>query len=150
MASLWQSSSASSSLSSINKLASCLISHLPILLQFCILLHFFISTMTEQTHKKRFTQMPSLNINMAFVYCHIVNCTAGTYLNQKLGTCEDCAIGFYQEKDAQVECLKCPAGTSTTDVRTDSSSSCLGRVFNFCMHWEWLISVLFLLQLCDC
>lgn len=52
-------------------------------------------------------------------------------MDKKLGTCEDCAIGFYQERDAQVECVKCPPGTSTTEVRTDNSSSCLGTVFNF-------------------
>ena len=74
--------------------------------------------------------------HFVFVKCPIVNCTAGTYLNRKLGTCEDCAIGFYQEQDAQVECTKCPAGTSTTEVRTDNSSSCLGIVLNFCMRWK--------------
>lgn len=51
-------------------------------------------------------------------------------MNKHLGTCEDCAIGFYQEQDAQTECTKCPPGTLTTEGRTDNSSNCLGTVFN--------------------
>ncbi|KAJ7360012.1 hypothetical protein OS493_019099, partial [Desmophyllum pertusum] len=56
-------------------------------------------------------------------YC--LNCTAGTYLNKTLGTCEDCPIGTYQELDAQEKCMTCPQRTSTTESRTDNSSSCL-------------------------
>ncbi|KAJ7360021.1 hypothetical protein OS493_019109 [Desmophyllum pertusum] len=58
-------------------------------------------------------------------YC--LNCTAGTYLNKTLGTCEDCPIGTYQELDAQERCMTCPQRTSTTESRTDNSSSCLGN-----------------------
>ena len=74
-----------------------------------------------------YNQIRSLKDMHCFCLLFIVNCRAGTYLNEKLGTCEDCAVGFYQEEDAQVECVKCPAGTATTDVRTDDSTSCLGR-----------------------
>lgn len=99
-----------------------------ILLRFCHLHRWLNRLITNNSIK-----YVRLNVHTVFVYRSIVNCTAGTYLDKKLGTCEDCAIGFYQERDAQVECVKCPPGTSTTEVRTDNSSSCLGTVFNFCM-----------------
>ncbi|XP_078343207.1 uncharacterized protein LOC144628957 isoform X2 [Oculina patagonica] len=56
-------------------------------------------------------------------YC--LNCTVGTYLNQANGKCEDCPIGTYQEFPAQQKCSRCPSNTSTTESRTDNSSSCL-------------------------
>lgn len=54
-----------------------------------------------------------------------LNCTSGTYLDKGTGRCNDCPVGTYQEKDAQIGCVQCPNGTSTTESRTDNSSSCL-------------------------
>ena len=70
------------------------------------------------------------------ILCSIVNCTAGTYLNKTTGTCKDCPIGTYQEFDAQENCSMCPQRTSTTESRTDNSSSCSGNTAQTSFTWH--------------
>ncbi|XP_015761109.1 PREDICTED: sushi, von Willebrand factor type A, EGF and pentraxin domain-containing protein 1-like isoform X1 [Acropora digitifera] len=54
-----------------------------------------------------------------------VSCYYGTYLNNTLGTCEDCPVGTYQDRESQEMCSLCPPRTSTEDTRTYNLSGCI-------------------------
>lgn len=51
-----------------------------------------------------------------FSALHIpVHCPAGTYAAVKSKTCTPCPKGFYQDRDRQGACLRCPLGTYTRE-----------------------------------
>lgn len=44
-----------------------------------------------------------------------VHCPAGTFAAVKQKTCTPCPKGFYQDRDRQGSCLRCPLGTYTRE-----------------------------------
>ncbi|XP_067016111.1 uncharacterized protein [Acropora muricata] len=54
-----------------------------------------------------------------------VSCSSGTYLNKTLGTCEDCPVATYQDRESQEMCVLCPPRTSTEETRTYNRSGCI-------------------------
>lgn len=44
-----------------------------------------------------------------------VHCPAGTFAGVKAKTCTYCPRGFYQDRDRQGECIRCPLGTYTQE-----------------------------------
>ncbi|XP_068689881.1 uncharacterized protein [Montipora foliosa] len=54
-----------------------------------------------------------------------VSCYFGTYLNKTLGTCEECPVGTYQDRESQEMCGLCPPRTSTEETRTYNRSGCI-------------------------
>ncbi|VDH93558.1 CUB and sushi domain-containing protein, partial [Mytilus galloprovincialis] len=51
-----------------------------------------------------------------------VGCAPGKYLND--GNCLDCNKGYFQEKEYQINCTKCPTGKSTADNGSKSEKDC--------------------------
>lgn len=44
-----------------------------------------------------------------------VHCPAGTFAGIKQKTCTYCQRGFYQDRDRQGSCIRCPLGTYTRE-----------------------------------
>lgn len=54
-----------------------------------------------------------------------VGCPPGKYL--KDGNCLDCDKGYFQEKEYQINCTKCPTGKSTADNGSKSENDCKSK-----------------------
>lgn len=51
-----------------------------------------------------------------FLYSHItVHCPAGTFSGEKQKVCTACPRGFFQNRDRQGTCIRCPLGTYTRE-----------------------------------
>ncbi|XP_033732292.1 uncharacterized protein LOC117321818 [Pecten maximus] len=60
--------------------------------------------------------------------CVVGNCTSGQYLVNTTLNCKDCPVGTYQPGKWQMECIPCPADTTTQGEGTTQRSQC----FLFC------------------
>ena len=57
----------------------------------------------------------------------LASCAAGQYFNATTSSCENCAIGYYQQNAGQFYCNWCGIGQTTRDPASTSSSSCYGQ-----------------------
>lgn len=55
-----------------------------------------------------------------------VGCPPGKYLAGR--NCRDCAKGYYQENEYQINCTQCPAGQSTRENGSKSLNDCQGDI----------------------
>lgn len=64
-----------------------------------------------------------------------VKCPRGTFHNKSLNSCQLCRIGYYNDRDGQVDCAMCPSYQSTRKLGTKSKQECIGmaceRVVSF-------------------
>ena len=62
-------------------------------------------------------------------YCYpfVVSCRPGEQPAVSRTDCEPCRRGTYQPLTGQVECIKCPSGTSTKEEGADDKSQCRGQ-----------------------
>lgn len=56
-----------------------------------------------------------------------VQCPRGTFHNKSLNSCQLCRIGYYNDREGQVECVMCPSYQSTRKLGTKSKDECIGR-----------------------
>ncbi|MEE6459030.1 hypothetical protein FKM82_000515 [Ascaphus truei] len=75
----------------------------------------------------------SLEGSKVFLFCRpgsvlkgrmCVNCPMGTYYSLEHYTCESCWIGSFQDKEGQMDCKSCPAGTYTEYLHSKRISEC--------------------------
>lgn len=57
------------------------------------------------------------------------SCSAGKFFNTTSSQCEDCAVGYYQQKTGQFYCNWCGLGQTTRDPASTSPSSCYGLFY---------------------
>lgn len=57
-----------------------------------------------------------------------VGCNKGSYLQKD--ECLKCPQGTYQDQEYQINCTRCPVGTSTAENGSTSLSDCTGKFIN--------------------
>lgn len=55
-------------------------------------------------------------------------CPAGQKYDKDDSKCEDCGLGYYQEKEGQFYCDWCGLGKTTRETNTTSVSLCYGKL----------------------
>ena len=54
-------------------------------------------------------------------------CGAGTYYDVEEDRCGPCAVGLYQDEEAQFHCKQCPRGTASVEPGAMNLTQCLGN-----------------------
>lgn len=54
-----------------------------------------------------------------------MHCPAGTFAAEKEKTCTNCPKGFFQNRDRQGSCIRCPLGTYTREEGSKSVNDCI-------------------------
>ena len=60
-------------------------------------------------------------------YLFLVSCPPGMYANKTTRDCEPCPLGFYQDRENQINCHECPKDTSTVVMGTKTLLGCYGK-----------------------
>ncbi|GBO08937.1 Sushi, von Willebrand factor type A, EGF and pentraxin domain-containing protein 1, partial [Araneus ventricosus] len=53
-------------------------------------------------------------------------CSSGTFYEASAKECWDCPFGHYQQREGQMQCLKCPEGMTTEYTRSRNITECKG------------------------
>lgn len=57
-----------------------------------------------------------------------VQCPRGTFHNKSLNSCQLCRIGYYNDREGQVDCMMCPTYQSTRKLGAKSKEECIGTI----------------------
>lgn len=59
-----------------------------------------------------------------------MQCPRGTFHNKALNSCQLCKIGYYNDREGQVDCMMCPKYQSTRKLGAKSKEECIGMKRN--------------------
>lgn len=82
-----------------------------------------IIVLAEDNGSPRLSSTQSLNIRLNFSS----RCRPGSFSSLGVLPCTPCAVSSYQNEYGSRQCTPCPDGTTTVDVGSESSSSCLSE-----------------------